>query len=264
MKYVKQIILFILFFIILDITIILSGDKIAFIVLLLPISGIIGILMGYLLAPLFLLVYKKIIGRKLLFGLQDRPNPDKFIGTFKAFFPALMATNFALLLLFQPSIMNFPLFKPFFNTPGTIILMFFILCTITMVLAMALFSAAWFIIDAGIVSTNKKKAENRSDPIVVQSVGGWYLTLLKGYAGISVIIGLYTFLVEMYELYGDSMHFSIPIFIIPLPILISLWSLPSIILLDKTYVKRRNYILKYAQKFGIQKEIDVQIMNNTH
>ena len=195
----------------------------------------------------------------MLFDLQERSNPEKFRGTFKGFFPSLMAANFALLLIFEPSVMDFPLFQGFYGNPSTIILMFFILCTLTMILAMSLFSAVWFLMDAGIVVTNKKKVENTNNPVEVQSIGRWYLRLLKGYSGISVLISLYTFLINMYDKYGGQMHFSIPIFIIPLPIFLSLWILPAILLFDVTFKNRKRYIQKYAKKLGIQKGFSMQI-----
>ena len=70
------------------------------------VGALIGILLGFLLTPLFLIVHKKIIGRNLIYGIQERPEPEKFKGTFKAFFPALMALNFALIYVFNPTVQD--------------------------------------------------------------------------------------------------------------------------------------------------------------
>ena len=64
-----------------------------------PLAAIIGgILAGYAFTPLFFFVHKKIIGRKMVFGIEERPDPEKFKQTFRGFFPALMALNFALII----------------------------------------------------------------------------------------------------------------------------------------------------------------------
>jgi len=60
-----------------------TSGPVALIILIYPLSAIIGVLLGYVLVPLFLIVYKKLIGRKLLYGIQDRPDPEKFSGTLK-------------------------------------------------------------------------------------------------------------------------------------------------------------------------------------
>ncbi len=261
MKYIKQIFLSIMSFILLITSVIASASKIplVLIVLLFPIMGIIGILFGYILAPLLLLIYKKIIGRNLLFGIQDSPTPKKFTGVFKGIFPALMSTSISLSLIFRPEFMSNPLLSDFYKETNGIILLFFILCTFSISITTALFSAAWFIIDSGIITANKKKAINRGIPIEVKSAGGWYLTFLKGYAGIGALIGLYTFFGQIVQNYGSKIHFSIPLIFIPLPILLSLWILPAFILLDKTFESRKNFILRFGKTIGIKNEIEVKI-----
>ncbi len=43
----------------------------------------------------------------MFYGIQERPEPEKFKGTFKAFFPALMALNFALIFVLNPTVIDF-------------------------------------------------------------------------------------------------------------------------------------------------------------
>ena len=59
---------------------------------------IFGIIFGYLFAPLYLGVHKLVIGRKMVYGIQEIPPQEKFKSTFRGIFPALMAMNFALML----------------------------------------------------------------------------------------------------------------------------------------------------------------------
>jgi len=55
--------------------------------------------MGYVLGPLFLYIHKKIIGRKSIYGIQQRAKINVFKGTFKAFFPTLLSFSLSLWLL---------------------------------------------------------------------------------------------------------------------------------------------------------------------
>ncbi|MCK4381589.1 MAG: hypothetical protein KAW51_10655 [Candidatus Lokiarchaeota archaeon] len=170
-----------------------------------------------------------------------------------------MAANFSLLLIFSPTIMDFPLFSGFYIEWSDIVLLFFILSSITIGVAMALFSAAWTIMDVGIVSTNKEKVENKRDPVELKSVGGWYLAFLKGYAGISALIALYTFIIDLIDIYGSEVHYSVIMIFAILPLIIAIWIIPAIIIFDKTYEKRKKYVLKFSKKIGIKQEIHMKI-----
>jgi len=223
------------------------------------VGAIVGVLLGFILTPLFLIVHKKIIGRKLIYGIQDRPEPEKFKGTFKALFPALMALNFALLYVFNPTVQD--LLK-ITADPGFawVLVSLFMILIVTFGLAMALFSPAWFLQDSGIVYTNKEKVRNTTNPIEMKSVGGWYIGFLKGYTGISVIITFYSFVIELLsQLTADQFHFSIPLFLLLLPILLSFWAIPAVLLFELTREKRRKFVLKWANKLDISKETNLEI-----
>ncbi|MHA2080308.1 MAG: hypothetical protein ACW99H_04085, partial [Candidatus Thorarchaeota archaeon] len=178
------------------------------IVALFPTYAIIGTLIGFALAPLFLWVYKKIMGRNHLFSIQELRTPEKFHGMFKGFFPVLLATNFTLILIFDPIIVNHPLFQDYYPEWSGILFLFFNLCAILQIPAFALFSAAWIVLDSGIVTTDKDEFADISTPTELQSAGGWYLAFLKGYAGISVVFTLYQFTFDFLGTYGSEVHWS--------------------------------------------------------
>ena len=224
------------------------------VIVLFSVYAIIGSLIGFVLAPLFLWVYKKAIGRNLLFAIEEQHAPEKFSSTFMGFFPALMATNFTLSLIFNPMIMNYPLFQDYYLQWSGIMFLFFNLGAILQIPAFALFSAAWIVLDSGIVTTPK------SGPIELQGVGRWYLSFLKGYAGISVIFTLYQFTFEFLDTYGSQVHYSAVIFLFILPFILTLWVLPAIILFDATYRRRRSFILNFSKKIGIKDEFEVQVI----
>ena len=223
------------------------------------IYAIIGTLIGFVLAPIFLWVYKKVIGRNHLFAIHEEDPPEKFRSTFMGFFPALMATNFTLSLIFNPVIMNFPLFQDYYLQWNGIIFLFFNLGAYMQIPAFALFSAAWIIYDSGIVAANKGDVGHVTASIDLQGVGKWYLSFLKGYAGISVILTLYQFTFDFLNTYGSEVHYSAVLFLFILPLLVTLWVLPAIILFDATYTGRRRFILKFGEKIGIKHEFDVSI-----
>jgi hypothetical protein len=159
------------------------------IILLFSIFAIIGTLIGFALAPLYLWFYKKYIGRNHLFAIQDPETIEHSHGMSKGFFPALMATNFTLILIFEPSIMAMPWFQELYipSEPASIAFVFFLFCSLLMLPSFALFSAAWTVDEAGLLSLNKYGTAE------LQAVGRWFLAFLKGYAGISALVALYQF-----------------------------------------------------------------------
>lgn len=258
MKYTRPLLIAILA--ILPLSIIFSVTSNAgWVIVSFSVYAIIGTLTGFALAPLFLWVYKKIIGRNHVFAIHEEDAPDKFHRTFMGFFPALMATNFTLSLIFNPAIMAFPMFQDYYLQWTGIMFLFFNLGAFMQIPAFALFSAAWIIYDSGIVATNKGNVGNVSASIELQGVGNLYLSFLKGYAGISVVLTLYQFTFDFLATYGSDVHYSAVIFLFILPFILTLWVLPAIILFDATYRRRRSFILKYAKKIGIKNEFEASI-----
>ncbi len=244
------------------------GLHAALLIWMIPLFAILGALMGYLTAPLFLFLHKTFIGRKQRYGIDVRPKDEekqikkkhkkKFEYTFRGFFPALMGMNFALSFVFNAALTSLLLADINIQT-GYPIAMLFVMISVTNGIAFALFSGVWFLTDAGLVYTNREKVRGKNEPIEVKSVGGWFQNILKGYAGISVILSFITFVGIMFELYGSQLHFSMVMFLVPFPILIALWSLPAVLILDKTQKKRKKYVLKFAKKLDIMEIIDIDI-----
>jgi len=106
------------------------------------------------------------------------------------------------------------------------------------------------------VYTNREKVKDRSDPIEMRSVGGWYMYLLKGYVGITVILNYYTFLINLFI--GQDASTGILLYLLwpIMPFLIVILAIPCIIALDITFEKRRKFIQKWARKFGITSTLE--------
>lgn len=217
---------------------------------LMILSPIIGLFFGYVFGPFYLFMHKTIIGRQMKYGIQERKEPENFRGTFNALFPALMAVYLALFFAVNPTIIEIIVYE----RGGAAVpqLMAFVgLIPLMMGVSIALFAPVWFLSDAGIVYTNKRKVKDRREPVEVRSVGGWYLYLLKGYAGVSVILGYFVFTFSVFEIYGDQLHWSTPMALIPFPLLTAILAIPTLIIADLTYDHHKNYIRKFAEKLGI-------------
>jgi hypothetical protein len=221
-----------------------------------------ALLFGYIFGPVLLYFHKKIIGRKLIYRVQENFRTKKFKETFRGFFPMLIALNFGLMILQERELTLLFIDESQIQSPGAgYISAIFVLVMLISGITIGVFSSIWFIMDSGIVYVKKKKKRS-NNPIEIRSVGGWYLTLLKGYASISTIFTLYTFVFQQVLAFTPTEWlfewFIILLFVILifLPVIFSLFALPSIIILDKLYEKRENYMRKFAKKLGIEEKID--------
>lgn len=215
-----------------------------------------GLLGGYILGPIFLYFHKSTIGRKMEYGIEIREKPEKFNYTFRALFPALTSINLALMLVINEDIVNNFIYFEKAGGEGVLITLGMLL-SITVGVSMFLFSAVWFLIDAGIVYSNAEKVKDNRDLVVVRSVGGWYLFFLQGFAGIGLAFSFYVFIVTMVQK-GLLKGPELPLFLI-LPLIITILSIPTVIILDITIEKRIKYILKWAKKFGIIKHVQIKL-----
>jgi hypothetical protein len=248
--------------------------QIGCIFLLIPITGIIGaFLTGYILAPIFLLIYKNTIGFKMEFGIQDREKPPKFNNLWRGIFPSFLAINLALLIGTTEFGRNY-IVSPEYLVGGMgskiwQMVAFAALIPFITGVATAIFSPVWFLLDSGIVFSNKKKVLNKVEPIEVRSIGGWYNYLLKGYAGIGVIIAYILFLGDMlveFENPFDGGFISTAILLPIMPVAITLLLIPSMILMDYTLESRRKYIRTFAKKYlkidgPLEHPLDLHVIN---
>ena len=224
------------------------------------ISPIIGVLLSYFLGPIFLWVHKKLIGRKMSYYIEEKIVPDQLKFNFsRIFFPALMALNLAMMVADNSFVQELILTPQSLTSGGLLVIVLTIpaLLLITIGISAALFSPTYFLLDAGIVYTNREKVKATTEPIEVRGVGSWYSNFLKGYAGLGTLFSLYMIVFEAFTTLGTmETDFNISIIIgltnwILMPLLLSLLSIPMIFILDKTYTKRMAYIQKYTRKLGI-------------
>ena len=232
-----------------------------FFVVFMSVSIIFGILFGFLLPPLYIMIHKNTIGRNYIYGIKVRELSDKPKSIAKGIFPTLMALNLAIML--SSSLAPYLILDSvFINRPNQVaFLAFATTLGFTFGPSVGLFSAVWFLNDAGVGYTNKKKVKDTGEFIEFRSVGGWYLQFLKGYAGIGVIFTFYSLITGFIDAVILSMNDPSGIIInllivFPLPIYGTLGIIPTLIVIDLIKEKRINYIRKMAKKLGITEEMD--------
>jgi len=239
-------------------------EQIIIYLVLYPLAAIIGgILGGYLLSPLFLFLYKKIFGKKMIYGIQET-HESKFTQMFRGFFPALMAINFSVILANNAQLSQFLLYPEAweygYNSVWTYVPTLTISLIFTIFVGMAIFVPIWFLLDAGLVYSNKEKVNKGKGEVVEgRALGGWFLNLVKGYAGIGGIIAFYQliilFLTEM--IYVPGILISNSLLMIPLPIFITILIIPALIILEITKKFRIKYIRGIAKKLGITDYVEI-------
>ncbi|MBD3353020.1 MAG: hypothetical protein GF364_16185 [Candidatus Lokiarchaeota archaeon] len=238
-----------------------------------PLSSFLGsIIFGYILSPIFLIVHRIFKKSKNKYGIDERPEAEHSKSVLQAIFPAILAINFALMVSTNHEFIKFILPEADWVegiTSSNYLGAFTISVMFLIGLGMALFVPTWFLLDAGIVYGNTKKNNDLSEPVEINTVGGWYRTILKGYAGIGTIISFYSFalnvITELANSSTEQNHYAIQvlllmILILGLPFFMMLATIPTQIFLEKTKTRRIKYIRKIANKIGIKDEVKVVLM----
>ena len=236
-------------------------------VLILPLSGIIGTFLGgYILSPIIMVLHKSFYRSSKFYGIQSEPNNKKVKLLSSGFYPVLMAINLSFIFL-TPEIISAILdtnvisdltivlkIPVFLRLLGQTILLLFTFGASTL-----LFSPVWLLKDSGIIFATKEKVENSDEKLLIKSIGEWFQTLLKGYAGIGVIL-TYTFVIfDFVTLYisnigqpGNILNIPSLILWLGLPFYLVFSTIPAVIVHDLIKNPRISYIRKIADKIGIR------------
>jgi hypothetical protein len=134
----------------------------------------------------------------------------------------------------------------------------------------ALVVPTWFLDDAGILTSNVEidnplNVEPNQLPNI-SGVGFWLARLLKGYAGIAVILLYATTVTEAIILSWQAFlslgvielpYLIVNLLMFPLyPFIILLLSLPLMMLLDYFVQSRQRYVIRIGERMGIQEYFD--------
>jgi len=231
-----------------------------------PISALIGGLVGgYLLAPVLLFIHKNVLGSRLLYGIQDRPQPRTFDKISRGWFPTLLAISINFIILFSArwvldpilylELRAGPVYRSLYMPEFLVLLMF------TTGLGTLVFSPTWFLTDAGVVYSNKEKVARSDQPVEGRTVGGRFTDFLRGYAGIGVVLSylqfLSFFLVEQQLPVDPIGQIGSLVFFFGFPIFVLIAIIPSLILLDMTKEHRIRYVRTVAGKMGITDFVEI-------
>lgn len=222
-----------------------------------------SLISGFILAPVMMILHKLIKRKNYDFGIDKRPDSDVFRNTFRGAFPAIMAINFALMLSTNSNVVRFVLDENYWLggvTSDNYIATLFVGSGYLLFIGMMIFVPIWFILDAGIVYTNKKDEKKLDIPIEARTMGGWYLIVFKGYAGIGATFSFYMFaykVVTGFVAQNPLQLIMIFIIVFGLPVFLAISCIPSLIFLDKIKDKRNRYVRKIAMKLGIKDNVDI-------
>lgn len=221
-----------------------------------PLSATLGALLGgYLLSPVYLWVHRWLF-RGSVYGVRVVPGSEGFRGTFRGFYPALLAFNLNSLIvelwprvlegLLDPQLLAAPLM--YRNSFGSVVLM-----AGTIGLSMAVFSPAFFLLDGGVVYSTEGRAEGSGRPGEVRAVGGWFNDYLRGYAGLSVAFSYLLFVFRYVSTFEMEVVFVL--FWVGLPFFVTVSTIPTFIYLDKVRGRTAAYVRGFAEKMGISSEM---------
>lgn len=227
-----------------------------------PISALIGGLIGgYILTPVFIFIHKNVLGSNLLYGIQERPQPQTFKKMSRGYYPALFSVNLNSIILFSaPWILDLllntemiALGGPTYSTlyvPGFLVLVMF-----TIGLGTLIFSPIWFLTDAGIVYSNQVRVSGTDEPVEGRTVGGRFTDFLRGFAGFGVVFSYIQFLlVYISEQIIPSNPMDIIVFALfffGLPIFLIISVFPSLIILNVMKERRIRFVRDVAKRMGI-------------
>lgn len=233
-----------------------------------PISALIGgVAGGYFLAPALLFIHKHILGSKLLYGIQERPQPQMFKKISRGYYPALFAININSIILFSAHwTLDLLLSKNLMEMEGlvystTYVPGFLVLVMFTIGLGTLVFSPIWFLTDAGIVYSNEERVAGTDEPVEGRTVGRRFTDFLRGFAGLGVIFSYIQFLTTYISEQiipsnlMDIIVFAVFFFGLPLFLLIAI--IPSLIILDKTKEHRIRFIRNTAEQMGITDFVEI-------
>jgi len=236
-------------------------------ILYIPFGGLLGYMVGgYILAPIFLFVHKKVFGSDLVYGIQEKTKIRSINIFYKSFFPIMLSINLTFMIL-TPDLNDFILSSEFISITASTAenlqkpLSLFIILPVSFSITMFLFSSIWFLKNSGILYSNKKKVESISEPYVIRSVGGWFHTILKGYAGIGVLFTYSLIIIDLVQSFLISVDTLILVLSLLLwflvLIMLFLATIPSLILNEIIRTKSGDYVRNFGKKLNITEKVDV-------
>jgi len=248
--------------------------------LLLPLVILVGGLVGgVLLTPLYLLVHWLVYGRSRFYGFVTVRKPPSIVRWLRrAILPSLFGVQVGLFLatgLVSAGTAGLVVSEALLSVSSEvsqILLTWTYTLLIGLPVTFALVAATWLLDDAGLVTSNVplQPSSDGGEPDLpqVSGVGTWFSRLLKGYAGIAVVLSYAAVMVgamaqawqiltynpaELPFFLGDMITFPL------MPVYLMFLSLPLIMGFDLMRGWIQRYVRRLGKRFAITKSLTVAV-----
>ncbi len=210
-----------------------------------PLCMILGCIIGQYIVVSIYFFFKRILGKKIEYGILIKHDEKEKMIISDMIVPTLLATNFSLMLLssFPETLIDLFLSDHYTIDDYFISMMglFPITLIFTLIIAMAIYSPVWYLLESRIIYANKNKVKSIRDIRQIRSVSSWFQILINEYAGIGVVSSFIQFINEIMKRMQDLKIGDIVVWgiIIIYPILIMFFTLWVAIFLEKTKERRK-------------------------
>jgi hypothetical protein len=116
------------------------------------------------------------------------------------------------------------------------------------------YSPVWYLQDSGIIYTNKKKIHESQESFTVKSLGDWFHSLLKSYAGIGALLTYIFIVYVIVTSFINEWDIAVLILWFGIPFFLILSMIPALIFNDLIRKHRVNYTRKLERWMGIKEK----------
>ena len=228
-----------------------------------PLGSLLGTIIGmYGISKLQFVIHRKLIGSKCVYKFDAIEISKKTMKFRTWLFPILMAVNLSLVMQ-TPEVLDLIIDLGISFSEGDTSVLYSMTCFVVPLLfttgiGTLFFSSSWAVAAAKIYYSKTTDPSDLLHEKEIRTVGGWYLTILKGYAGIGILISYYTFISNFLVPIMNSMAFNFIIIANLLlwptfPFVIALSLIPSYLFFTSRVNRVVDSLQQYVKEKGIQK-----------
>ncbi len=221
---------------------------------------IIMLILGPIIAPVFVRLHKLIkLNKYEYFINKSNKKRSGFRILTRAIFPGMLAVNIAIYIALY-SDLNALIYYEGADSSKIPIVIEYASIIFGIPIASLIIIPLWMIESSGLISSKKVELYNRPISPDIESVGQFYIKLLKGFIGISFVVS-YSLILYEYFIHTSGIEASILLIIFIDPVLIILFSLPIALIIEIRKDKIDKKIIKSLAKLKIDttpKKINIQ------
>jgi len=221
---------------------------------------IIMLILGPIIAPVFVRLHKLIkLNKYEYFINKSNKKRSGFRILTRAIFPGMLAVNIAIYIALY-SDLNALIYYEGADSSKIPMVIEYASIIFGIPIASLIIIPLWMIESSGLISSKKVELYNRPISPDIESVGQFYIKLLKGFIGISFVVS-YSLILYEYFIHTSGIEASILLIIFIDPVLIILFSLPIALIIEIRKDKIDKKIIKSLAKLKIDttpKKINIQ------